>query len=112
MASTIDVLATLEEIEIGATGVKEIAQNVKTILSTVKGTVPLDRDFGLDPAFIDAPVRAARALFAAQVVQAIKKYEPRVEVVKLIWKETASNAGEGKVIPGVRIRIKEGIEIE
>ena len=33
--------------------IEEILQNIKTILSTYKGTVPLMRDFGIDPNLID-----------------------------------------------------------
>ena len=88
MGTYLDISASLENIEIGATGLKEIVQNVKIILTTIKGSVPLDRDFGIDPGFIDAPIRTARALFASKMVAAVKKYEPRVEVVKLLWTVT------------------------
>ena len=34
----------------------EIIQNIKTILTTLQGTVPLDRDFGIDGTLIDKVV--------------------------------------------------------
>lgn len=33
----------------------EVLQNVRTILATRKGTVPLDRDFGLEWEHVDKP---------------------------------------------------------
>ena len=35
---------------------EEILQNVRTILATPVGSVPLDRDFGVDMRFIDRPL--------------------------------------------------------
>ena len=112
MNETFDITASLEEIEIGARGVNEVIQNIKTILSTVKYTVPLHRDFGIDPTYIDAPAPASRALFTADVVRAIKEHEPRAEVVSVLWSETKTNLIDGVLVPVVRIRIKEGVTFE
>jgi phage baseplate assembly protein W len=105
----IDVTGTLEEIEIGAIGVSEIVQNVRTILSTIKGTVPLDRAFGVTGEYIDLPQPAAQALFAAEIVDEVEKQEPRVKVTSLSWQQSNAEAMDGKLVPVVRIRIKEGI---
>ena len=37
----------------------EVLQNVRTILATRKGTVPLDRDFGLEWEHVDKPIHIA-----------------------------------------------------
>lgn len=68
-----------------STELEEILQNVKTILATVKGTVPLDRDFGVDHKILDIPISAARAKLSAAVVTAINKFEPRVRVKKISY---------------------------
>lgn len=60
--------------------VEEIPQNVRTILSTVKGSVPLDRDFGIDASYVDAPMPVAKAKLASEIMQAIRTYEPRANV--------------------------------
>ena len=39
----------------------EILQNCSTILSTSKFSVPLDRDFGVDANYVDAPLLSAKA---------------------------------------------------
>lgn len=43
------------------TEVVEILQNVRTILATRKGSVPLDRDFGLSWQYLDAPTGCSDA---------------------------------------------------
>ena len=39
-----------------ASVVAEVLQNVRTILSTRKGSVPLDRDFGISWEYLDRPI--------------------------------------------------------
>ena len=104
----IDITANLEKIEIGAAGITEIIQNVKTILSTTKGTVPLDREFGVTGEYVDKPLPVAKALYVADVVDEVEKQEPRVKVTKVIWNR-AGDAMEGKLMPVVRIKIKKGV---
>ena len=43
------------------TELAEILQNVQTIISTMKGTIPLDREFGIDGRVIDLPMHVAQA---------------------------------------------------
>lgn len=79
----------------------EILQNVRTILSTQKGTIPLDREFGLDSTVIDLPVALARAKLTNEIFQAIKRYEPRVKVDSITFTWDIS----GKLVPKVVITI-------
>jgi len=57
--------------------VAEILQNVQTIISTVRGSVPLDREFGIDGRIIDMPIHQAQAHLSNDTFQQIKRYEPR-----------------------------------
>ncbi len=69
---------------------EEIHQNIKTILSTIKGTVPLMRDFGIDPNLIDQPQNQAfLQILKNEIVAQIRKYEPRAKVkeIKLYEKD-------------------------
>lgn len=105
----IDVTQSLAEIEIGATGIVEIVQNVKTILSTIRGTVPLDREFGIIGEYIDKPLPMAKALSMADIVEEVEKQEPRVEVTKVALEQLDTEAIDGILKPIVRIKIKEGV---
>lgn len=81
----------------------EILQNVRTILSTVKLSVPLDRDFGIDASLLDKPILEAKAKISSEIILAIKKYEPRVKVEEI----TFSGDMDGKLQPKVQVSIIE-----
>ena len=61
----------------------EILQNVRTILSTVKGSAPLYREFGLTADNLDKPINIATAQLAAELATEIAEYEPRCKFKKL-----------------------------
>lgn len=82
---------------------EEILQNLRTILSTVKYSVPLDRSFGVAADFVDAPTPEARALAENAYFNAIREYEPRVVVEKITWEETV----DGILRPKVQVMISD-----
>jgi Phage baseplate assembly protein W len=101
-----DITMTLEKIDFDPTDrVVEIIQNVKTILSTSKYTVPLDREFGLDPTIIDQPMPAAQAKLTAEIIATVHRYEPRCRVVRGFYDGNL----DGRLAPTIRIRILEGV---
>lgn len=104
----LEISGTLDKIVVGATGREEIIQNVKTILSTVKGSVMLDRTFGLSGEYVDLPGPVLEARLAHEIVEEVERQEPRVEVVEVRWSK-ATEAGDGKMVPVVLIKIKEGV---
>ncbi len=106
-----DITGTLENVVIGATGIQEIIQNVKTILATAKGSVPLDRDFGVDGVMVDEPVTVVRARRTADIIDAIQTYEPRVQVTGVQWSGADTDTVDGRLQPTIQIRIKEGVEL-
>lgn len=94
----------------GATGIAEILQNVRNILSTTKGTVPLDRTFGIRQTFLDRPQAEAMALFTGEVIAEVEKQEPRVRVLRVEFKPRTNDAPEtvdGRLYPVVTLEIKE-----
>jgi uncharacterized protein len=68
-----------------ATGVVEILQNVKTILTTPIGTVVLDRAFGIDQSYVDKPITTVKQTLIPAVLTAIHAFEKRVEVGDLVF---------------------------
>lgn len=86
-----------------ASTVTEVLQNIRTILSTLKGTIPLDREFGLDPDIIDLPTPQAEARLSQEIFDAIKRYEPRANIEKI----TFNGSIDGKLIPTVEVTINE-----
>ena len=83
------------------TEVQEILQNVITICTTAKYSVPMDREFGIDGVFVDDPVSEVRAVYTQEVVMAVRKFEPRARISRVDF------AGDlnGKVCPKVYVKI-------
>lgn len=80
-----------------------VLQNIAVILSTPIGTVPLYRDFGLDWSFLDRPTPVAKVLMVAPVREAIRRWEPRAEVLDVSFLEDP--AQPGVLIPTVEVDI-------
>ena len=89
------------------TALEEILQNVRMILTTVAGSVPLDRAFGLTVSFIDDP--EPRGMMKARIflLEAIQDYEPRVEVTEVDFAPDTESALDGRLFPKVRVRIPD-----
>lgn len=94
---------------IGATGVNEIIQNVRMILSTIKGTVYLDRDFGLNPDLIDMPQMQAAFKYREEIINQIERYEPRVNVLEINFTTDKNDLMNGTLLPVIKIEIKNGV---
>ena len=85
--------------------VQEVLQNVAMILSTIKTTAPLYRDFGLSARFLDKPMPAAEAILIAEIFDAIEEYEPRAEVKNVSFERDERT---GKIIPRLEVEIHGG----
>ncbi len=86
-----------------ATEIEEIMQNLRTIISTTKWSVPLDRDFGISGDYVDEPMLSAKALLASEIISAIQTYEPRVSVETISF--TAKE--DGTLNPRIEVSINE-----
>ena len=73
--------------------VTNVLQNVKMILSTRKGEIPMMRDFGLSMDFLDRPIPAAKALLLQEISEAVEQFEPRATVVDISFDAGASTDG-------------------
>ena len=94
-------------IVLGVTGVaEEIMQNVKTIITTRKGTVPLDRDFGISFDFLDAPTPQARGQMETDIFLQIEKYEPRAVLQQIIFEFDPLAGG---MMPKVKIGMRGAV---
>lgn len=102
---TVDITAVLDSVSFApGSRYEEILQNVRTILTTAKYSVPLDRGFGINADFVDMPIDYAKARLTAEIIDAIRRYEPRVSVSKVFF---AGDGADGKLIPTVRVVIND-----
>lgn len=84
-----------------ATETEEILQNLRTILATTAGSVPLDRAFGVDASYVDRPMEKARAMLVSEIIVKIRKYEPRVTVTSVDFEADM----DGILKPKVQVKI-------
>ena len=92
MADLIVDMSMPQAVIVGATGLGGIAQEIRTVLATRKGSVPLDRDFGLSWDFVDMPQPMAMQQMVAEIGQQLERYVPRIRVVDISFSATADAA--------------------
>ena len=81
---------------------EEVIQNVRTILTTRRGSVPLDRDFGIDTLIVDQPVNRIHAILTTEIIETVERYEPRAEVVSV---DFTGDGEDGIIVPRVKVVI-------
>lgn len=79
--------------------IEEYRRQVSLLLSTPVGTMPLDREFGVDMDFLDMPSETAKSLYTAEITEKIARFIPELRVESVSW--AASPAGT--LIPKVVI---------
>ena len=84
----------------GQEKIKDIERCLRTLYSTKEGTVPLDREFGINWDFVGEPLPVAQNKFALEVVKKTAKYEKRVKVKEVTYQY---NAEAGMMIPTVHL---------
>ena len=92
----------------------EVVQNVRTILATRRGSVPLDRTFGVSWEMLDKPLPVAKAELLAEVIESIQRWEPRAKVLAVEFDGESGDATglllEGQLRPRVKISIEGGAQ--
>lgn len=87
MRRTIDTTITKENISfVPVTIEEEIIQNLYFLYSSLEYDIPLNRALGLNAAYIDKPIKAAKALITTDIYDKTMAYEPRATIVKIDFK--------------------------
>lgn len=104
MAYLVDLMGKAEKINFAPSSVvEEVLQNVRVIISTMKYTIPLDREFGIDASIVDKPINQAKARFTNEIIQAIRYYEPRAKIEKI----TFTGEDTGKLSPRLEVSVRD-----
>lgn len=98
-------------LQIGATGMTAITQNIRVIVTTLAYSVPLDRGFSNQGSFIDAPTPHAVASRVAELTEAIEAKEPRVKVERIDYVQRAEDAMQGRVYPCIHFSLRPGVTV-
>lgn len=83
------IVDTTKENEINlapATVYEEVIQNLYFLYSSTEYDIPLDRELGLNPKYIDKPIETAKALTTTDIYDKTEEYEPRAEIVNIDFK--------------------------
>ena len=87
--------------------VEEVLQNVRTLITTAKYSVPLDRNLGIDAAFLDRPAPDAMARLSVRISEEIQRYEPRAKVKVIEFRQYGDAAIlSGKFYPVLQVEIQ------
>lgn len=95
-------MVKIENIDFAAEGNTEIYQNLKILYTTPAGTVPFDRDFGINIEFLDAPIPLAQGRIIVEYTEKTKTYEPRAAVKEVNFD---IHPQSGNLIPKVVINL-------
>ena len=87
------------QINLRATGIERVLQNVANILRTYEGEVPLGRSIGIK-SFIDKPLGSIRGEFIKEIISKVEKFEPRAKVKKV---ELSEETDKIKITLGVEV---------
>lgn len=98
-----EVSADSPALDFFADGAASVIQNVRTIMKTQFGTVPLYRSFGVDWGFVDRPVNRIPPMVRAMIREQIERFEPRARVESVSFEQDA--ADPGRIKPKVRLTI-------
>lgn len=77
---------------------KEIMEKVTFLLSFLKGTIPMNREIGINPDVVSAPMFQAQNLYTISAIEVIEEFEDRVTVEEVQFETDGSN---GNIIPKV-----------
>ena len=94
-----------KEIDFGATGAREIYQNVKYILLTELFSVPLDREFGMNFVMVDKPTEVAQLMLEQECAMKIALYEPRCYFTRIDYNRDETRLLPEKLKPEVSIKL-------
>lgn len=83
--------------------VEEVLQNVRTIITTTKYSIPLDREFGIDGSVVDLPINVAMARLTNEIFRAIRRYETRAVIESITFRGEET----GRLIPTLEVSVNE-----
>ncbi len=81
---------------------EEVMQNIITICTTPRYSVPMDRALGIDGECLDEPVNSARTKICSEIVRAVNKFEPRAKVKAINFTGTQ----DGKIYPKITFTLR------
>lgn len=92
------------QIEINGVYERELRNDIlgkcEFLLTLIKGTIPMNRDIGIDPGIISQPAYIAQQMYTMGAIELVEKYETRAEVEEVQFE---MSGGAGNMVPKVRL---------
>ncbi|WP_110933804.1 GPW/gp25 family protein [Paenibacillus bouchesdurhonensis] len=114
MIYTVDMAASREWVNFNPTTLQdEVGQNIRTIVTTILGSVPGSRSIGMD-VVIDEPINVLTARIAAEIMVAVSEQEPRAVIASVeVIESSEESAIYGRLSPVIKYTLAgegEGFE--
>lgn len=77
---------------------KDIFEKIMFILTLIKGTIPMNREIGLEADILDLPMYEAQNKYTVSAIELIEKFETRVTVDEISFTVDEKN---GRMVPEV-----------
>lgn len=61
----------------------KVDKNLRMLFGTYKGSIALDRNYGIDISVLGLPLVAVEARLTAEIITAAAKYEERVDILDI-----------------------------
>ncbi len=97
-------MPVIDGVQIVLNGVYEIAlrneiiEKCMFLLTLIKGTIPMNRNVGLDPDVVSKPPYIAQQKYTISAIELIEEYEPRAYVEEVRFEPSGE---AGNLIPKV-----------
>lgn len=88
--------------QIKYSGDERTLKQLKTLIETPVGTVPYDREFGIDNSILDNPLPVAKNLYVVEVAEKVEKYIPNISI-----EDVEFEYDNGKLKPKVVVVVNE-----
>lgn len=88
--------------------INKYQEQLTVLCSTIAGTVPLDREFGIDATCLSQSAEVAEALLSVEIMEKVDKYIPELVVNSVDFEYTT----DGKLTPIISVGYNDDIEEE
>lgn len=76
----------------------DLDRQLNLLLTTLAGTMPLDRAFGLEMDYLDKPTETAKSLYVAELVEKVPRFIPGIRVREVGWEADAQGRVRARVV--------------
>ena len=76
------------------TWLSKTVEEVRIVLNTPIGSVPYDREFGIDMSYLHLPANIAKSAYATAAAEAIERFVPSLRVNQVIFPDDSDGVND------------------